>query len=107
MLSESELSAFSSSNADKDIDVVYMIANTSCIVLQSRRFVHNTTSSCHAIGYFGRPTFWPTIFETKITTFRRYKIANFFQTQFKLWDSILKMLNFQNNKKTDFASYAF
>ena len=44
-------------------------------------------------------TFWPrdsrTIFESKSC----YKIANFFQTRFKLWNSVFKMLNFQNIEK--------
>ena len=60
------------------------IANTRRIVLQSRSLVHNTTSS----GHFGRAI---------RTIFRCYKIANFFQTRFKLWNSVFKMkLNFQN-----------
>ena len=70
------------------------IANTRCIVLQSRSLVHNTTSS----GHFGRAIrdhFWEQI----RTIFRCYKIANFFQTRFKLWNSVFKMLNFRNIEK--------
>jgi len=33
------------------------------------------------------------------TTFRLYKIANFFPTRFKLWNGVLKMLNFQGIQK--------
>ena len=65
-------------------------ANTRHIVLQSRSLVYNTTSSGH-FGHANR--------EQNHTIFRCYKIANFFQTRFKLLNSVLKMLNFQNIEK--------
>ena len=39
--------------------------------------------------------FW----EQNRTIFSCYKIANFFQTRFKLWNSVFEMLNFQNMEK--------
>ena len=39
--------------------------------------------------------FW----EQNRTIFRCYKIADFFQTQVKLWKSVFEMLNFQNIEK--------
>ena len=59
------------------------IANTRHIVLQSCSLVHNTTSS----GYFGCAIRIP------------FLRANFFQTRFKLWNSVLKVLIFQNIEK--------
>ena len=72
----------------------FCIANTRRIVLQSRSLVHNTTSSGHVNVRF-EDHFW----EQNRTMFRRYNIANFFQILFKLWSSVLKMLNFRNIEK--------
>ena len=70
------------------------IANTRRIVLQSRSLVHNTASS----GHFGCAIRRPFL-EQNPTIFRCYKIAIFFQTRFKLWNSVFEMLKFQNTEK--------
>ena len=63
------------------------IAKARRIVLQSRSSVHNITSSGH-FGHFR---------EQNRTIFRCYRIAIFFfQSRFKLWSNVSKMLNFQN-----------
>ena len=86
MSSDSELSAFFESLIyNKDIDVVYSQLQGPYRIANHKHYVIRT--------------FWPcdskTIFESKIAQFSRcYKITNFFQTRFKLWNSVLKMLNF-------------
>ena len=70
------------------------IDNTRCIVLQSPSLVHNITSSGHFGCVIRRP-----FLRAKSPIFRCYKITNFFQTRFKLWNSVFKMLNFQTIEK--------
>ena len=76
------------------------IANTHRIVLPSHSLVHNTTSSGHVTRHFGH-SIWRPFWEQNHTPFRHYKIANFFQIWFKLWNtcSVFKMANFQNIEK--------
>ena len=70
------------------------IANTCRIVLQSRSLVttlrHQDILAARFEDYFR---------EQSRSIFRRRKITNCFQTRFKLWNSVLKRLNFQNIEK--------
>ena len=70
------------------------IANTCRIVLQSRSLVttlrHQDILAARFEDHFG---------EQNRIIFRCYKIADFFQTRFQLWNSAFEMLNFQNIEK--------
>ena len=72
-------------------------ANTSRILMESRRLVHSSTS-CHVTGHFGR-AIRRAFLIAKSRSGEIIEIANFFQTRFKLWSSVFKLLNFQNIEK--------
>ena len=94
MSSDSELSAFfESSNDNKDIDVVY-----------SQYTPYRIAISQSCPQHYVIRTFWPrdskTIFESKIAQFSGViESPIFFQTRFKLWNSVFKILNFPNIEK--------
>ena len=67
------------------------IANARRIVLQPRSLVHNTTSSGHFDRAIRRP-----FLRAKSHTFRCFKIA---KHGLNFWNSVFKMLNFQNIEK--------
>ena len=89
MSSDSDLSDFSeSSNDNEDVDVEYSRYMPYSIAITTLR--HQDILAARFEDCFR---------EQSRSIFRRRKITNCFQTRFKLWNSVLKRLNFQNIEK--------